>query len=110
MLAGGLWLLPWAPSGLIATIDSRASLAAVLYLALLASIVGYALWMIALQGLGATRSAVFLFLMAPFTAAMDLAGGRVSFSWLLLIGGILAVLGVVISAAPKDFGQGRIGN
>ncbi|MGL5839555.1 MAG: DMT family transporter [Sphingorhabdus sp.] len=101
MLTGGLWLLPWAPSGLTSTFDSHTALFAVLYLAVLASVAGYALWMIALQGLGATRAAIFLFLMAPMTAAMDLIGGRIAFSTQLLIGGALAIAGVVIASASR---------
>lgn len=100
MVAGGLWLLPWAPAGLAAMAADRTARTAILYLALGASVCGYAFWMVALDRLGATRAALLLFLMAPLTAFLEVAIGQAGFAMPTLVGGILAVIGIRVAVRP----------
>jgi len=99
MLAGGLMLIPWSMEGLFVMATSQTALRAILYLALAASVGGYALWMVALKSLGATRSAMFLFLMAPLTGVMEAIGRGVRPSTSLILGGALTILGVTLASA-----------
>jgi drug/metabolite transporter (DMT)-like permease len=101
MLAGGLLLVPWSIEGLSIMATNHAALRAILYLALAASVGGYALWMVALRSLGATRAAMFLFLMAPLTGLIEAIGRRVMPSINLILGGALTIFGVTLASAKS---------
>lgn len=101
MLAGALILLPWAPAALGRLGHEPALVFPVLYLAVLASVVAYSFWMVAIAGLGAARASQTLFLMAPATAAMEWVAGREAFSAAVAIGGAIAVFGIIIASGPR---------
>ena len=105
MLTGGILLLPWLPEGLSA-IHGGEVLVAVVYLALGAGIVAYVCWMCALDGLGATRAANLLFLMAPLTTLMSAAIDRSAPPLTTIAGGALALFGVAIGAREKNTSSG----
>ncbi|HVS01455.1 MAG TPA: DMT family transporter [Thermoanaerobaculia bacterium] len=73
---------------------------AALFLGLGCSVVGYALWFLALRHLQASTVAAFVFLNPPLTLVFEwLWFGRVP-SWGLLAGGVLVLAGVGLCLAP----------
>lgn len=100
MLAGAVLLLPWAKDGLVKTFSTPVALLPVLYLAIFASIIAYVLWMMALRGLGATKSAILLFLMAPLTMLLEFAFNLYLPSQSEIIGCLITVCGVTLAVFP----------
>ncbi|WP_158266481.1 DMT family transporter [Allosphingosinicella deserti] len=70
LIVGALLLAPWLPTGLRQAAAAPQAIAAIAFLALGAGVLGYACWMVALAGLGASRAANFLFLMAPLATVL----------------------------------------
>ena len=70
LIVGALLLAPWLPAGLKQAAAAPEAIAAIAFLAVGAGVLGYACWMVALAGLGASRAANFLFLMAPLATVL----------------------------------------
>ncbi|MBI3180596.1 MAG: DMT family transporter [Myxococcales bacterium] len=97
LIAGSLWLAPFAPSWLdVQSLRSASAttLGCVLYLVLLTSVVSYLLWYYALARVEASRVAVFANLqpVATAVAAWALLGDPLASE--VLLGGGLVLLGV----------------
>jgi drug/metabolite transporter (DMT)-like permease len=97
MLIGAMLLSPWLP-GAIGTLTtaSHDTIASVVALAIFPAALGYATWTYALGHFGAARGSNFLYLIAPVATALAFVfmGDRPSLQ--TLIGGALAILGVII--------------
>jgi drug/metabolite transporter (DMT)-like permease len=103
MIAGALWLLPLAPWILRPDFVLGASAVvkgAILYLALLTSVVSYLLWYWALGRTDASKVAVFSNLqpVATALAAWLVLGERLG--WEVGVGGLLVLAGVRLTSAP----------
>lgn len=98
MLAGGIWLSPWAHGAFFRLTIEPALWMPVLYLAVLASIVAYSFWMIAISGLGAAQASQTLFLMAPLAAATEWVLGWERFNAIIAAGGLVVIAGVIIAS------------
>ena len=97
ILIGGLLLSPWLPSAATTlTTASHTTIAAVVALAVFPAVLGYATWTYALGYFGAARGSNFLYLIAPVATTMAYLFMHVVPSLQTLIGGALAILGVVI--------------
>jgi drug/metabolite transporter (DMT)-like permease len=104
MIAGALWLLPLAPWVLRPELVLRASpvvTGAILYLALLTSVVSYSLWYWALGRTEASKVAVFSNLQPVVTAvaAWLVLGERIG--WEVAVGGALVLAGVRVTSTPR---------
>lgn len=93
---GALLLLPWLPIGLKQVAMSHEAIAAAMFLALGAGVVGYACWMKALAGLGAARAANLLFLMAPLATVLSIPVTGHFPELSTVLGGAMALAGVAI--------------
>lgn len=99
MLAGTLMLGPWISDGLaiLAAPDTaRSTILAVVALAALPAVLGYAAWAYTLGHFGAARSGTFLYLVPPMATALSfgLTGEQPSVT--TIIGGLIAVAGVAL--------------
>ena len=102
MIAGALWLLPASPWVLRPEFVLGASAVvkgAILYLALLTSVVSYFLWYWALGRTDASKVAVFSNLqpVATAVAAWGVLGERIG--WEVAVGGVLVLAGVRLTSA-----------
>ena len=98
LLAGALFLLPFLPGALprlVAPEGARLA-ATVVALGVFPAAIGYAAWTYALGRFGAARASNFLYLVPPVAALGGYAALGESLSALTLIGGAIAILGVVI--------------
>ena len=98
LLAGALFLLPFLPGAfprLVAPEDARLA-ATVVALGVFPAAIGYAAWTYALGRFGAARAANFLYLVPPVAALVGYGALGESLSALTLVGGAIAILGVVI--------------
>ncbi len=98
LLAGALFLLPFLPGALprlVAPEGARLA-ATVVALGVFPAAIGYAAWTYALGRFGAARAANFLYLVPPVAALVGYAALGESLSALTLVGGAIAILGVVI--------------
>ncbi|MBB6426889.1 DMT family transporter [Sphingopyxis sp. JAI128] len=102
MVAGGLILFPWAPGALGDVVRHPDLLVPLAYLAIFASVLAYFLWMVALADLGAARASQFLFLMAPVAAIMEWSAGLEPFRPAVVVGGVLAVAGLVVASKSAE--------
>jgi len=98
LLAGALFLLPFLPGALPRLIAPEgASLAAtVVALGLFPAAIGYAAWTYALGRFGAARASNFLYLVPPVAALFGFAALGETMNVSTLVGGAIAILGVVI--------------
>jgi len=104
MIAGALWLLPLSPWVLRPELVLGASpvvTGAILYLALLTSVVSYFLWYWALGRTDASKVAVFSNLQPVVTAvaAWLVLGERIG--WEVAVGGVLVLAGVRLTTTPR---------
>jgi drug/metabolite transporter (DMT)-like permease len=104
MIAGALWLLPLSPWVLRPELVLGASpvvTGAILYLALLTSVVSYFLWYWALGRTDASKVAVFSNLQPVVTAvaAWLVLGERIG--WEVAVGGALVLAGVRLTTTPR---------
>jgi drug/metabolite transporter (DMT)-like permease len=97
MVLGALCLAPFFPESLVqASHADRAGLTAVIYLGLIPSFISYAAWATALSRLPAARASNYLYLVSPVATAIGFAWlGEVP-TTLGIIGGVLALGGVII--------------
>lgn len=94
---GALCLVPWLPTGIAqAQAASPEALAAAVYLGMFPAAVGYATWGVAQAAFGASRAANFLYLVPPVAVLLALALTAEVPGWLTLVGGSLAIAGVIV--------------
>lgn len=99
ILAGTLLLAPWLGDGLgsaAAPGTGRATILAVIGLALLPAVLGYAAWAHALGHYGAARASSFLYLVPPAATALAFAISGETPAVATLAGGLVAIGGVVL--------------
>ena len=98
ILSGTLFLLPFLPGALpvLGAPGATRLAATVVALGVFPAAIGYAAWTYALGRFGAARAANFLYLVPPVAAMVGYAALGESLSALTLIGGAIAILGVVI--------------
>ena len=98
LLAGALFLSPFLPGALPILVAPGATRAAatVVALGVFPAAIGYAAWTYALGRFGAARAANFLYLVPPVAALVGYSALGESLSALTLVGGAIAILGVVI--------------
>jgi drug/metabolite transporter (DMT)-like permease len=111
LLAGALFLLPFLPGALPQLVAPGATrlAATVVALGVFPAAIGYAAWTYALGRFGAARAANFLYLVPPVAALVGYAALGESLSALTLVGGAIAILGVVIvNSLGRPTGNGRL--
>ena len=98
MLAcGTLWPLPWGPQRLSQLAAAPAgAILALIYLGLFPGFVADVTWMVAIGELGAPKAANLLFFMAPTAAALSIPLVGVWPSRMTILGGAVALVGVLI--------------
>ena len=98
LLAGALFLVPFLPAALprFAEPGGASTAATVVALGVFPAAIGYAAWTYALGRFGAARAANCLYLVPPIAALFGFAALGESLSALTLVGGAIAILGVVI--------------
>jgi drug/metabolite transporter (DMT)-like permease len=96
IIIGASILAPWAPRGLADCLASREAAAAVIFLGVVPGLLGYALWLVALDGLGAPRAASLLVLMAPLAATISIPLAGQAPDGATIIGGGIALAGVAM--------------
>jgi len=111
LLAGALFLLPFLPGALprLAAPGGARAAATVVALGVFPAAIGYAAWTYALGRFGAARAANFLYLVPPVAALVGFVALGESLSALTLIGGAIAILGVVIvNSLGRPAADGRL--
>lgn len=97
MVTGALFLLPWLPNAITeAQAASTGLLLSVLYLGIVPSFIAYGSWTIALSRLPAARAANFMYCVPPTATLMGWLWLNEAPTTLGLIGGALALGGVVM--------------
>lgn len=99
MLTGTLMLSPWMADGLsiLAAPDTaRPTILAVVALAVLPAMLGYAAWAHTLSKFGAARSATFLYLVPPTATLLAFVISAEMPGVITLIGGLVAIAGVAM--------------
>lgn len=97
MICGALALLPWLSDGVRQTSAASADVvAAVVFLAVAPAAIGYACWTYAIKSFGAARAGQFLYLIPPLATLLAWAGLGETPGWTTLLGGALALSGVVL--------------
>lgn len=95
IIAGGVCLLPWLPTGLseLAAAKPNAAFAAI-FLGIFPAALGYFTWSIAQEHLGAARAANFLYLVAPMASVIAFFWAGETPSQITILGGAIAIAGV----------------
>ena len=100
ILLGAACLAPWLPAAAAQAREaSWPALAAVLYLGVFPGAIGYATWGVAQNAFGAGRAANFLYLVPPTAVALSFGIVGEAPAPATLIGGALAIAGVVLMNA-----------
>ena len=93
-----LWEMNWSDKVIV---WSWASVAAILYVGIMASIVAFILWNAAVSRLGPARSSIFLNLVPVFASVFAILFNNETLAPYQLIGGLVVILGVYISTDTK---------
>ena len=103
-LFGSLGLLPFLSSSLIteATTLSWTGWGAVLFLALLPTVVGYILWYVALEVKTASEISVFLYFIPVLSTIISYFLFQEPVTWLFILGGVLVIGGLIIVNMKKS--------
>jgi len=102
-LFGSLGLLPFLSSSLIteATSLSWTGWGAVLFLALLPTVVGYILWYVALEIKTASEISVFLYFIPVLSTIISYFLFQEPVTWLFILGGTLVIGGLIVVNMQK---------
>jgi drug/metabolite transporter (DMT)-like permease len=97
LIVGAIAMLPWLPTGAVQLgAASVKTTAAVVFLAVVPAAIGQTCWTYALESFGAARAGQFLCLIPPTAVLLAWAGlGEVP-HWTTLMGGTLALGGVIV--------------
>lgn len=103
-LFGALGLLPFLSSSLVveATSLSWKGWGAVLFLALLPTVVGYVLWYVALEVKSASEISTFLYFIPVLSTIISYFLFQESITWLFILGGVLVISGLIIVNMQKS--------
>jgi drug/metabolite transporter (DMT)-like permease len=106
-LFGSLGLLPFLSSSLIteATTLSWTGWGAVLFLALLPTVVGYILWYVALEIKTASEISVFLYFIPVLSTIISYFLFQEPVTWLFILGGVLVIGGLIIVNMKKSVSE-----
>lgn len=97
IVTGALFLSPWLGVAFAQAREASASgIAAIVYLGLFPGGVGFATWAVAQGAFGASRAANFLYLVPPVAVVMAIGLNGELPNSLTLVGGAVAICGVVI--------------
>lgn len=97
IVTGAIFLSPWLGKAVVQAGDASPSgIAAVVYLGLIPGGLGFVTWAVAQGAFGASRAANFLYLVPPVAVLMAIALNGDLPGWLTLVGGSVAITGVVI--------------
>lgn len=97
MVIGGLLLVPFLPSAIVQSqAASTEALLAAIYLGVVPSLIAYASWNIVLSRLPASRASNFMYCVPPVATLMGFAWLGEAPSALSLIGGVMALGGVIL--------------
>lgn len=97
LITGALWLTPWLPDGIAQIgVASVSVILAVLFLGLVSASLGYATWSIAIGHFGPASAANFLYLVPPIAVLLAWTLSGITPDILTLIGGAVAITGVVM--------------
>jgi drug/metabolite transporter (DMT)-like permease len=97
-LFGCLGLLPFLSSSLVVEAASLSwtGWGAVLFLALLPTVVGYVLWYVALEVKSASEISVFLYFIPVLSTIISYFLFQEPITWLFIVGGVLVISGLII--------------
>lgn len=103
LVCGALLLSPWLGAGVrqLTSRNQPGVVAAVIELGCVPSIVGYGAWSYVVGRLGPSRTSNFLYLVPPTALVLSLALGGERSTMTLIMGGVLAVGGVVLANAAR---------
>ena len=94
---GALWLTPWLPDGMAQiSVAPLSVISAVLFLGLVSASLGYATWSFAIGHFGPAAAANFLYLVPPIAVMLAWSLSGITPDILTLIGGAVAITGVVM--------------
>lgn len=97
LITGALWLGPWLPDGLAQISTAPTSvISAVMFLGLVSASLGYATWSYAIGHFGPASAANFLYLVPPIAITLAWALSGITPDILTLLGGVVAITGVVM--------------
>jgi drug/metabolite transporter (DMT)-like permease len=102
MVIGALLLVPFLPSAIVQSqAASTEALLAAIYLGIVPSLIAYASWNIVLSRLPASRASNFMYCVPPVATLMGFAWLGEAPSALSLIGGVMALGGVILVNVRK---------
>lgn len=100
LITGALWLTPWLPDGMAQISVAPVSvISAVIFLGLISASLGYATWSYAIGHFGPASAANFLYLVPPIAVALSWSLSGIAPDILTLLGGVVAITGVVMLRA-----------
>lgn len=97
LITGALWLCPWLADGIDQFMTAPLSvMSAMLFLGLVSASLGYATWSYAISHFGPAGAANFLYLVPPIAVALAWSLTGITPDVLTLIGGVIAIIGVIM--------------